>query len=315
MASEACGQVVARLRGPHEVLAVTDVSRVDDHAADLVRTDVLSGWPLTMEMVRRAPKVRLLQAFGAGVDGLRFDELPPHVQVANTFHHEAAIAEHVIMSMLILSRDPFDDDARMRRGDWDRSVVWGERPVMRELTGRSVLLIGLGHIAREVAMRAKAFRMRVVAASRTATEAPFVDEIVPFERWREKLPDADFIAPTCPLTPETEGLIGARELAMMKPQAVVINVARGKVVEEQALYDALKFRRIAGAAIDVWYQYPSSKQETRYPSRLPFHELPNILMSPHNCGWTNATLDGRIEDVAENINRLAEGRPLLNRLR
>jgi phosphoglycerate dehydrogenase-like enzyme len=303
-----------RIRAPHELIAIPDTSRLDEFTAELEAADVLTGWPLTMEVVRRAPNVRLVQAFGAGVDGLRFDELADGVRVANTFHHEAAIAEHVMMAMLILSRDPFGDDARLRQGNWERSVIWGDPPVLRELRGRSVLLIGIGHIAREIAVRARAFSMRVLGASRGGTRIPAA-EFVAWDRWQDALEQADFVVPTCPLTPETDGLIGAAQLARMKPSAYVVNISRGRVVEEQAIYEALESGRIAGAAIDVWYNYPPSKDAVCPPSKYPFHELRNVLMTPHNCGWTNRTLEGRIADVAENINRLVDGRPLINLLR
>jgi phosphoglycerate dehydrogenase-like enzyme len=314
MASGGQDELARRLRVPHEIFAIPDTTRLDEFAADLESAEVLTGWPLTMDVVRRAPNVRLVQAFGAGVDGLRFEELDSAVRVANTFHHEAAIAEHVMMAMLLLSRRPLDDDARLRQGNWERSVIWGEPPVLRELRGQSVLLIGIGHIARELAVRARAFAMRVMGASRSGTKIPAAEHI-PWDRWQDALGEADFVVPTCPLTPDTEGLIGAAQLERMKPSAFLINITRGRVVEEEPLYEALRTGRIAGAALDVWYQYPSAKDETRLPSRFPFHELPNVFMTPHNCGWTDRTLAGRIVDVAENINRLAEGRPLINLLR
>jgi phosphoglycerate dehydrogenase-like enzyme len=310
-AREALGK---RLRHPHEVFAIPDLARLDEFESQLRDAEVLTGWPLPMEVVRRAPALRLAQAFGAGVDGLRFDELGEGVRVANTFHHEAAIAEHVMMSMLILLRDPFGYDARLREGIWEGAAMWGDPPALRELRGSSVLLIGLGHIAREVAVRARAFAMRVLGASSSGRKIPAAEPVA-WDKWEEALEIADFVVPTCPLTRETEGLIGAAQFERMKPSAYLVNISRGRVVEEEALYQALESSRIAGAAIDVWYQYPASKDERRPPSQFPFEKLPNVLMTPHNCGWTDRTLEGRVIDVAENINRLAEGRPLINVLR
>ena len=113
---------------------------------------------------------------------------------------------------------------------------------------------------------------------------------------------------SAPLTPETTGLIGAAELARMRPTAVLVNVGRGPVVDEKALYTALVDRAIDGAVIDVWYDYPSSGN-VGAPSALPFHELANMLMTPHSSGLTRQTFDGRTADVAANINRLAAGQP------
>jgi phosphoglycerate dehydrogenase-like enzyme len=101
----------------------------------------------------------------------------------------------------------------------------------------------------------------------------------------------------------------------MRPDAFLINMTRGRVVDEQALYDALRERRIGGAAIDVWYQYPADPAEQKLPSRFPFQELDNVILSPHIAGWTRETIAGRVADIAENIRRLAAGEELLHRLR
>ena len=137
----------------------------------------------------------------------------------------------------------------------------------------------------------------------------------PWTGWETRLAEADFVVPCCPLAPETTHLIGATQLLRMKPTAFLINISRGKVLDEEAVYHALRDSRIAGAAIDVWYQYPAEETGRVLPSRFPFHELDNVFLSPHNSGWTRRTVAGRCEDIAENINRLAEGRPLINVLR
>jgi phosphoglycerate dehydrogenase-like enzyme len=174
--------------------------------------------------------------------------------------------------------------------------------VLRELFGETLLLIGAGHIGREVESRAKAFGMRVLLARRG-------------DPWRDWLSGIDWLVPTCPLTPETTGLIGAAEFARMKSTARLVNITRGRVVDEQAAYEALRDRRIAGAALDVWYRYPTQPDDECLPSQYPFHELDNVLLSPHNSGWTNRTIMGRVEDIADNIARLRRGEPLGNRLR
>lgn len=279
----------------------------------VAEAEVLVGWPLTPEIVRTARRVRLIQAAGAGVDGVPFDLLPPGVIVANTFHHETSIAEHILMAMLWLTRRPDEYDRRLREGNWWGSCIWGETPRLGVLDGKTALLIGLGHIAREVARRTRAFGVRNVAVSRAPRgEAPDIDERVGYDRWEERLSEADFVIPCCPLTPRTEGLIGAPQFDRMKPSASLINTARGRVVDETALFEALRSGRIAGAAIDVWYDYPRDPAERRLPSRCPFHELPNVLMTPHVSGWTLGTVEGRMRDIAENLSRLDEGRPLLN---
>lgn len=315
MASGIAPELARRIRQPHTLTAVPDVGKIDDFAAQMADADVLVGWPLTGALIARAPRLKLVQASGAGIDGLDPDTLPPGVQLANTFHHEAAIAEYVLMAMLYLTRRPQEHDARLRAGNWQGSCIWGETPVLRELRGQTALILGLGHIAKEVAVRARAFGMRLVGVSRRAEPDPHYDEVIAWTAWRDRLPETGFLIPCCPLTPETHGLINAEVYERLPRTAYVINIARGRVLDEQATYDALRTGRIAGAALDVWYQYPSGHGETRWPSRLPFHELPNVLLSPHNSAWTLPTIMGRTEDIAENVNRLAEGRELLHRLR
>ena len=122
----------------------------------------------------------------------------------------------------------------------------------------------------------------------------------------------DAIVATLPLTDATRGLVGAHALARMRAHAVILNVGRGPVIDEQALFDALQQRRIGGAIIDTWYQYPAAGQTTGAPSRLDFASLDNVLMTPHMSGWTEGTVRRRQETMAENIRRLQLGQPLIN---
>src|SRR5581483_3081098 len=115
------------------------------------------------------------------------------------------------------------------------------------------------------------------------------------------------------LSDATRGMLGARELALMKRTAVLINVARAEIVDEAALYRALADRTIAGAVLDVWYRYPTSAAPT-LPARHPFHELPNVLMTPHVSGWTEGMLEARAKVIAENVGRVARGEPPANRI-
>jgi phosphoglycerate dehydrogenase-like enzyme len=125
---------------------------------------------------------------------------------------------------------------------------------------------------------------------------------------------ADAIVNTLPLTDETRGLIGEAELAAMRPVAVILNVGRGAVIDEAALFAALAGRRIGGAIIDTWYVYPGSRHPDPLPARLPFHELDNVTMTPHMSGWTYGTIRRRRETIADNVNRCASGDDLINRV-
>ena len=126
------------------------------------------------------------------------------------------------------------------------------------------------------------------------------------------LPRCDTLALCTALGPETAGLINARRLALMKPGAFLINIARGPIVDEDALYAALRDRQIAGAALDVWWQYPNRAKPFRRGSRHPFHELPNVIATPHNSGWTTGMVGRRWDEIAGNLSRFVRGEPLAN---
>ena len=126
------------------------------------------------------------------------------------------------------------------------------------------------------------------------------------------LPLCDTVAICTALGPETTGLITARRLALMKPSAFLINIARGPVIDEDALYAGLRDRTVGGAAIDVWWQYPNPSDPTRRGSRHPFHELPNVIVTPHNSGWTAGMVRRRWDEIADNIARFAHGDSVIN---
>ncbi|MFN7919945.1 MAG: 2-hydroxyacid dehydrogenase [Bryobacteraceae bacterium] len=318
MASWCEPELRKRLDCDYSLVAIPDPRDAGRHAAEIEAAEVLVGSPLGGTTGPRSPHLKLLHMTGAGLDGLDFNALPPDTRVCNTFHHEIAMAEYVIMAMLCLARQPQRYDAKLRQGNWDGSCIWGETPVLEELYGQTLLLIGLGHIANEIAVRARAFGMWVTGVSRnpgSVARRELYDDIASWEQWRNQLPHADWVAPCCPLTPETEGMFDGYAISKMKPSARIINISRGRVIEERALYEALKNREIAGAALDVWYRYPASPDETCLPSRFPFHDLDNVLLSPHISAWTQRTILGRAKEIAQNINRLSRGEPLANVVR
>ena len=139
-----------------------------------------------------------------------------------------------------------------------------------------------------------------------------IDYMLGAEGMRRVLSEADFVLVSTPLNADTEGLIGADELALMKPNAYIINPARGHIVDEKALFDALNERRIAGAAIDTWYDYPVAVDDQPRPSKFPFWDLDNVIMTPHHSGATEGTRSRRALVVAENIDRLNRREPLIN---
>jgi phosphoglycerate dehydrogenase-like enzyme len=179
--------------------------------------------------------------------------------------------------------------------------------------GRTIGIIGYGRIGREVAQRAAGLKCRVLAANRSPVTDPAPAETVfPLADLDRMLPLCDTVLISCGLAPETKGLIDARRLALMKPGALLINVARAAIVDEDALYAALKDGHLGGAALDVWWQYPTADEPDRRPSRRPFHEMPNVLITPHSSSSSEATADRRWSVVAANLDRFARGEPLEN---
>ena len=283
-------------------------------ASLLAEVDVLVTLAFTREMGAAARRLKLVQVPGAGLDRIDRSALPAGTWLANVHGHEVGIAEYVIGAMLAVSRSFLRLDARLRRGEWESQWAAGSTPPpWPELSGKTVGILGYGRIGQAVARRARAFDMAVWAIRRDSTQAAAVapDFLGGPDALDEVLRRADYLVITLPLTPASRGLLGQRELSLMKPSAVLVNVARAEIVDEEALYRALTEGTIAAAALDVWYQYPAGPGPT-LPARHPFHELPNVLMTPHVSGWTEGMLEARASLIAENIRRVAEGEPPLN---
>jgi phosphoglycerate dehydrogenase-like enzyme len=262
---------------------------------------------------RPAPQVRLVQSVATGIEWIEQSALPPGVPICNAYGHETAIAEYVLMVMLVWSHSfrEIESDFRLH-SSWRPSWVHSGAP-HGEIRGSTLGIIGLGRVGQEVARRAAAFGCRILAANRSPRPAgDGVERVYPFTALDEMLPLCDTVAICTAFGPETERLIDARRLGLMKRSALLVNIARGAIVDEDALYTALRGRTIGGAAIDVWWQYPTAAEPERRPSKHPFHELPNVIMTPHCSGWTAGMVRRRWDEVADNINRFVRGDPLIN---
>ncbi len=254
-----------------------------------------------------------MQAVATGVDLFDLASLPKGAAICNAYGHETAIAEYVVMTWLALHHRLFQISGEFReRGSWRTSWVESGAP-HGEVRNTTLGIVGYGRVGREVARRAAPFGARILAANRTPREAdPGVERVYPLAELDRMLPECDTVALCTALGPETTGLIDARRLALMKPDAFLINIARGPVIDEDALYAALRDGRLGGAAIDVWWQYPTEAEPNRRGSRHPFHELPNVIVTPHNSGWTSGMVRRRWDEVAENLRRFARGDSLIN---
>jgi D-2-hydroxyacid dehydrogenase (NADP+) len=253
-------------------------------------------------LLENAPKLRFIQSISAGTDqydkvlfrerGLRLAS----AQGAN----ERAVAEHAIALMLALSRHIHLGRDSQREVRW-RPMIGDPLAREQEQSGRTVVVVGFGRIGQRFGRLAKAFDCHVIGVKREAGPlSECADRVVSITDIGLVLPKADVVVLTCPLTPETEGLINAERLARMKPSAHLINVARGKVVDEPALISALQAGQIAAAGLDVTVEEP-------LPATSPLWAMPNVIITPHSAGETGRYEANVIDLLEENLSRLWRG--------
>ncbi len=279
------------------------VSSLDELTARLGEFDVLSVSMLWRnEFIARAPRLAFIQSISAGTDQYAREALAAAgIRLASAQGVNAeAVAQHAMALILALTRQLHLARDNQAKRHW-RGMISDLSQREDELTGKTLLIVGLGRIGSRLATMARAFGMRTIATKRDASSgAGTADAVFPQARLLELLPQADAVALTCPLTPETERLINAQALAVMKPSAVLVNVARGKVVDEPALVEALAGRRIAAAGIDCTVDEP-------LPAASPLWALDNALITPHTAGETRRYEDNVIDLLMENLDRIWRG--------
>jgi phosphoglycerate dehydrogenase-like enzyme len=296
---------------PCEII-VSDEAGIISRLADI---DVLVTMVLTDRMGRPCTRLKLVQVPGAGLDRIDRSAIPSGAWLANVYGHENGIAEYVMGAMIALTRDFSRLDLALRKGDWQSQWAIGVAPppVWPELAGKTIGILGYGRIGQAVARRARAFDMKICAVRQDVRRS--VEDDLAFlggpEATDETIGQSDYVLIAMPATHATIGLMDRRRLGLMKSTAFLINVARAEIVDEDALFEALAGGSIAGAALDVWYRYPRESGST-LPSTRPFHQLPNVLMTPHVSGWTDGMLDARAKLIAENIRRVADRETPLN---
>jgi phosphoglycerate dehydrogenase-like enzyme len=293
--------ISARRRGlpPPQIDQVSD-----DLRAALAEADVVVGFYVPRGLTQLAPRLRWIETPSTGIDHLRgTGVLEAAVEVTTVGGLFASdLAEHVFAGMLYFAKRLGHFDEQRRRRLWRMDRVGA-------LHGRTVGLVGVGNIGRAVAARAAAFGMRVIGIGRDpwpGRVVPGVDRVLGRAQLRELLADADYVVLAVADTPATCGMIGAGELAAMRRDAVLINVARGTVVDETALVDALRNGRIGAAALDVFAAEP-------LPPESPLWALPNVLVTPHVAVLVADYLDRALGHFATNLRRFAAGEPLLDR--
>lgn len=280
-------------------LTMRSLDELKAHVADLDVLVVSMLW--RNELIAAAPRLRFIQSVSAGTD--QFDKAAlgaAGIRLASAQGgNERAVAEHAMALILGLTRQIHLARDNQAAKHW-RPMISDRATREDELGGKTLVIVGLGRIGLRLAALASAFGLRVIGVRRQTQPQPNVETIVPPDRLHEVMAQADIVALTCPLTPETEGLIGAQALAAMKPSAFLINVARGKVVDEAALLASLTEGRIAGAGLDCFHEEP-------LPPTSPFWTLPQVIVTPHSAGETRAYEANVVDMLMDNLGRLERG--------
>jgi phosphoglycerate dehydrogenase-like enzyme len=300
-------QMAARFAVRDTGIAHFQAWKPEEYAARVGEADVVvSSMMWRNDLVPQAKRLKFIQSISAGVDQYDREVLRAHsIRLANAAGVNAhAVAEHAIALILALKRHIHTGRDNQAAKRW-RGMISDIPAREDELGGKTLLIVGLGRIGTRLARLAKAFDLKVVATRRDASRGgEGADAVYGHERLAELLPAADMVALTCPLTPQTTNLIDAKALALMKPTAHLINVARGRVVDEDALIRALQEKRIAAAGLDVTREEP-------LPPASPLWAMPNVLITPHTAGETQRYEDGVIDLLLENLDRLWRGESAL----
>jgi phosphoglycerate dehydrogenase-like enzyme len=297
-------EINTSILGPVADVAFLDGRPEGEFRDVLSQADVLLGWHLSQELpagvLAASPGLRLIQLLSAGADSVDFSAVPERLTLAsNVGAYAEPMAEYVMAVTLALARRLPQRHADLARGEfrmWDRVLT---------LDGAVCAILGFGGIGQATARLMRAFGARLHAVNTTGPRsepAEFTGTLADLDR---VLAAADVLVISLPLINATRGLIGARELGLMKPEAILVNLGRAAIVDERALYEHLRDHPDFCAGIDAWWQEPGPG--TGFSTNYPFFELPNLLGSPHNSGVTDGALQVGARHAAENVRRFLAG--------
>jgi phosphoglycerate dehydrogenase-like enzyme len=302
---------------PENIEFIIPEKGTEEELVQLARdVEIIVCTRLSATVVKNAKNLKLIQKTGAGVDALPFGAIAKDIFVANTSGaNPVPLAEGTISLLLALAKRV------VQRNNTFPEIFRGRGTELRE---KKVGIIGYGNIGIEIGKRLQAFEMKILAIKRRKSEELKKKMNLEFLGGPEDLDyvlsESDFNIIIVPLTPATRSMIGEHEISLMKPTSYLINVARAAIIDEKALYFALKENKIAGAALDVWWiphwWDASWKPEMDKPSRYPFWELPNVISTPHNIGFSDYTRysEKPLHIIAKNIRNIAEGKSPINQV-
>lgn len=277
---------------------------VEEHLRD---SEIIFTLSLRPEQFALCEKLRWIHTPTAAVHQFQFPELIASdvVLTNSTEVHGPVVAEHVMALVFALAKKIPQAARLQEKHVWGQEAMWNQRPHMREIAGATLGLIGVGSIGRRVAQMASALGMRVIAVrEHVEKENPEgVEKVFRTSQLEDVLRQSDYVVVAAPLIPATEKLINADRLAAMKPEACLINVGRGPQVDESALFDALRARRIGGAALDVFDQEP-------LPADSPLWDLDNLLITPHTAGLTEKLWHRHYDHFSANLRHYLAHEPL-----
>ncbi len=291
---------LARIRaaaGDATVVVATETAAMRQEVRD---ADVVFG-NFDADLFERGGQLRWVQTLGAGVDGLLFEDFARSdiILTSEKGFVGPHLAEHAFALLLALTRGIARS---IREHTWENR--WSIRSGCWELTDRTLGIVGLGGTGREVAWRGAAFGMRLLAVDPEAVERPpHVDAVWPMDRFHYLLSESDAVIICAPLTPETRGLFDRQAFAAMKPTSVLVNVTRGAIVDDAALLEALRERRIAGAGLDVTPIEP-------LPPDHPLWTMDNVVITPHVAGASPRRMDRVVDLFCRNLEVFRKGLPL-----
>jgi phosphoglycerate dehydrogenase-like enzyme len=297
-----------RARWPEmRVMHLPDYDRL---AQELPDTDIFVGYSLRAEQLTHAKKLKWIHSTAAGVAQLMYPELRDSgIVVTNPSGvFSSPMAEHTMGLLLALARNFPDSTRHQDRTHWGQQDIWNKPQRLTELSGQVLLIVGFGSIGCELAKRARAFDMRVWGVTRSGKgDTTHAEKIVPASQLEETLPHADYVVIAAPETSETRHLIGAPQIARMKPGARLINVGRGSLLDEVALIRALESGALGGAALDVASIEP-------LPPESPLWKAPNLFITPHTSAVSDRLWQRETALLMDLLERWFDGREMFNQI-
>jgi phosphoglycerate dehydrogenase-like enzyme len=287
-----------------DVVHLPDYSGVDSEILD---TEIAITWSIRAEQIKAATELRWIHSPAAAVHTLIFPEMvSSQIQITNARDvHGPVVAEHLMALIFALAKRIPDAVCLQQKHEWGQEKMWERRPRVREVAGATLGLIGLGSIGRAVAKSAKALQMRVIAVREHPEKGSAgTDAVFGTAQIDEVFRQADYIVLAVPFTSATNALANADRLALMKPDACLINVGRGQLVDEPALVSALREKRIGGAALDVFATEPLGPDS-------PLWDTPGLLITPHTAALTDKIWERHYKLFSENLRRYLTGEALL----